>query len=220
MHLLPLLASVALAAPLNVDINVGLGPQYLQANGALGDAQPGYLALAFDAYAVLDAKDLKQVRKRVPRKYRKMVPKKEARVGLLYIPDQILVSPSLDGGPAIWGAGWSPLSVSETLVDGKRVRVDAGLSLVATVAGIHGGTPATADTWTFFARPGLAGHAEVEVKLAKRLYLSAGYDGRAFLPQKLGGSVTELGGFDEGSLWYLGGAFAQLHVRVPKKVSM
>ena len=220
MHILPLVASIGLAAPLNVDINVGLGPQYLQANGALGDAQPGYLAVAFDAYAVLDAKDLKQVRKRVPRKYRKMVPKKSARVGLAYIPDQFLVSPTLGGGPAVWGASWTPLSIGEPLVEGKRLRVDAGVGLTGTLAGIHGGTAVPADTWTFFARPGLSGHAEVEVKLSKALYLSAGYDGRVYVPQKLGGSVTELGGLDDGSLWYLGGAFAQVHVRMPKKIAM
>ena len=217
--LLPFLALAASATTLDVDIDVGVGPHVLQANGPLGEAQPGYVAVAFDAYAVLDAKDLKKARKRVPKKYRKLMPKKEARVGLAYIPDQLLLSPSIDGGPSLWGASWSPLSLSQPIVDGKTFKVDFELGATATVAGIEGGE--TFDGWMIFARPGLAGKLEAELKLSKHLVLSAGYDGRAYLPQKLGeGTVGELDLSAPRQLWYLGGAFAQIHVRVPKKIDI
>jgi hypothetical protein len=222
--LLPLLSLQAQATSLDVDINVGLGPHVLQSNGALAEASSTYLALAFDGYAVLDAKDLKKARKRVPRKYRKYMPKHEARIGLAYIPDQLLLSPSMDSGaggasPAIWGASWTPISLSQALVDGKRFGVDLSLGATATVAGIEGGD--TFDGWMVFARPGLSGKLEAEMKLSKRLVLSGGYNGRAYLPQELGeGTVGSFSAPGDRSLWYLGGGFVQLHVRIPKKVDI
>ena len=205
------------AVPLTVDVNLGAGPHWMQANGVLGDAAPGYLAASLDTYGVLDAKDLKTVRKRVPRKYRAMVPKKEARVNPYgFIPQQLIVSPGVAGGPAMYGASWTPITLSEDLIDGKRLNVDLALGATGTIAILP--EDGVGERVTVFARPGLQARLEAELKLSRRFLLSAGYDGRVYLPQGLADEgFTKVAPGDD-TLWYLGGAFAQLHYRFPKKI--
>ncbi len=205
------------AVPITVDVNLGAGPHWMQANGVLGDAAPGYLAIPLDTYGVLDAKDLKKVRKRVPRKYRSMVPRKEARVNPYgFIPQQLIFSPGVAGGPAMYGASWTPLTLTQDVVETRRFDVDLAVGATGTIAILP--DDGVGELTTVFARPGLEVRLEATLQLSRHFLVSGGYDGRAYLPQGLGdrGFTTFVPGED--TLWYLGGAFAQLHYRFPKKI--
>lgn len=211
--LLTLLSPAHAGEGITVTGDLGLGPEWLHFNGPLGEARGSYPAVAFDLYGIVGAKQLKQLKKRVPKKYRAMMPKDELRVGpSIFIPDQLILAPSKDGGPQAWGMGWTPLAINVPVFKTPRVRLDASVAAAAAVVALEGGE--TFDGWMVFARPGLQGKIELEVPLAKFLVLSGGYDARVYVPQGLGeGGFGQLA-TDAGSLWYMGGPFAQVHARV------
>ena len=214
-----LLSAPAHAVPIEIDADVGIGPQWLSANGALGDAGPGFLAFPLDIYGIVDPGDLQKIRRHTPRKYRSMVPKSEIRVSpSIFIPDQLIVSPQIGGGPAMYGASWTPLTLTHDLVHRSHVNLQIAVGPTLTVAVLP--DDGIGEDPTVFARPGLKGKIEAEFELPGPLVLSLGYDGRVYLPQGLddGGFETIMPGRD--TLWALGGAFVQLHVRFPKTIRM
>ncbi len=211
--LLALLASARATEAISITGDAGLGPEWLHFNGPLGEARGSYTAAAFDLYGILEAKQLKALKKRVPRKYRGMVPKDELRVGpSIFIPDQVILAPSKEGGAQAWGMGWTPLAVNVPIFKTPRVRLDASVAAAAALVAIEGGE--TFEGWMVFARPGLQGKVELEVPLAKFLVLSGGYDARVYVPQGLGDGGFGTLSTEAGSLWYMGGPFAQVHARV------
>ena len=217
--LLTLLSPAQAGETLTITGNAGLGPQWLDFNGPLGEARGSYPAAVFDLYGIIEASQVKALRKRVPRKYRGLVPKGELRVGpSAYIPDQLIVAPSFDGAPQAYGLGWAPFSVNVPIVNKPRARLDASVALAAAAVAIEGGE--TFDGWMVFARPGLQGKVELEVPLAKFLVLSGGYDARVYVPQGLGEGGFGALSTKAGNLWYMGGPFAQVHARVQVPVQL
>ncbi len=214
-----LFAAPAHAVPIEIDANVGIGPQWLSANGALGDAGPGFLAFPLDLYGIVDAGDLVKIRKHTPKKYKAMVPKSEIRVSpSIFIPEQLIISPEIGGGPAMYGASWTPLTLTHDFVDRSKVNVYVAAGPTLTVAVLP--DDGIGQDPTVFARPGLKGKFEAEFDLPGPLVFSLGYEGRAYLPQGLddGGFETVMPSRD--TLWALGGAFVQVHVRFPKTIRM
>ena len=204
----------ASAESFKVPVDVAVGPALLTANADAGlgtGLASGFTAIELDVEAIVGPEVLKKAKKKVPKRYRKYVPKSEVRVRpSIFIPDLLVVSPARADAPnTMWGMGWTPVAVNVPFVKQKGLRLDAsvGLTGVVAVADVGGGS-------TVLARPGLRGLVELEAKVAPRTFLSVGYDGRALVPQDLNGDAPG------GATWLLGGPFAQLHYRFPYTVHM
>ncbi|MEN9785286.1 MAG: hypothetical protein RLZZ299_550 [Pseudomonadota bacterium] len=204
----------ASAEPIKVPVDVAVGPAILSANADAGlgaGLAGGFTAVELDVEAIIGPETLKKARKKVPKRYRKYVPKSEVRVRpSIFIPDLLIVSPARADAPnTLWGMGWTPIAVNVPFIKQKGLRLDASVGLTGVVALAEVG-----DASTVLARPGLRGLVELEAKVAPRTFLSVGYDARALVPQDLNGSAPG------GDTWMLGGPFAQLHVRFPYTVDM
>ncbi len=200
----------ASAESLTVPVDVALGPALLTANADAGLAH-GFTAIELDVEAIVGPELLKKAKKKVPKRYRKYVPKSEVRVRpSIFIPDLIVVSPARSDAPnTMWALGWTPVAVNVPFVKQKGLRLDASVGLTGVV-GLAGVGEASA----VLARPGLRGLVELEAKVAPRTFVSLGYDARALVPQDLDGDGAGA------ATWLLGGPFAQLHYRFPYKVDM
>ena len=72
---------------------------------------------------------------------------------------------------------------------------------------------------THFLRPGIDLAARFELPLSQSWLISFGWTSLFCPPQKLGGTLTEMGELNE-SIWHIGQAFAQIHYRFPYRVRL
>ena len=194
-------AGSAWAGMVDVPVEVGVGPAFSTFTGPLADEQPFHTGLSISAAAVLDQEFLRANRRRVPRQYRAAVTSMgEARVGVIFIPDTIFISPGR-GGTSIYGASWSPLSIGLPLIGGPSAGVSAKADAVLSAAWIHSPDEAIGTTW--FLRPGLGIGVEAVAPLFGGLSIAAGWSSRFYPPQEIGGSPEEIVGL-ENSIWHEG----------------
>ncbi len=212
MLALLLLTQLALAKKVEVPIDIGVGPTANMVTGPVYRDQPVHTGLTLSIAAVLDKKTLRQLKSEIPSQYRQQVLQMdEIRISHFLIPDQFFISGRgwMGGTTGMYGIGFRPLALSLPVVKGP-VRVDLGTGLRLTYAYLPSDTLGN----THFLRPGLDLKGTVEVPLSESFLVSFGWNSQVYIPQEVGGSILELGAFDQ-SIWHIGQGFAKVHVRVP-----
>jgi len=209
LALVLLVPAAASAASVTVPADVGVGPAVYAISGPVGRDQPLHFGLKLSVQAIIDRETLRQNEKRIPPKYRQLAQSvNEVRFSpSLLIPDSLILSPKFRS-TGIYGVTWRPVGLSLPLLTGAlRLTLDAGVLL--TYAYLH--SDVLPDT--HFLRPGLDLGARAEVALSRSLLISLGWSSGIYVPERLGdlGAVAPL----DQSIWHLGQAFLQLHVRFP-----
>jgi hypothetical protein len=213
------------SGPVEIPIDIGVGPVAVVPNPPVFQDQPVHGALALSLAAVIDQDLIKKYRNRIPPGLRGAASRvNEVRVRpwfLAIVPELIIISPQfLNTG--MYGAVWRPVGLGISLVDEPvHISVNAGLDLAYIF--IHsrtlGGGNATTQSFTHFARPGINLDAILEIPITDSFLVSTGWSSDFFVPQPLGGTPLEIEPLDQ-SLWHLGGPFLKLHFRVPFEVSL
>ena len=199
-----------------IPINVGVGPAVYSFTGVIADNQALHYGVALDIAAIIDKAAIKKHKKKIPKKYRKMVSKLgEARVGYMLIPDSLFLSPGEDG-TQIYGATWRPISVNVPLaLPGMKLKLGAGLVMSYSYIDITAEGDDSSSTTHFF-RPGLDLRAHLEIPVTDSFILSMGWSSGFYVPQEIGGSFSAMGEGKE-SLWHIGQGSVVLNYRFPFK---
>lgn len=221
--LLSLPAHAGKRKPVEVPIDIGIGPAVHLFSGPLAEDQPLHYGLVVSLEAVLDQETLKRFKKQIPKQYRQAVQQMdEVRVSpSVLIPDTLIISPKLEN-TGMYGISWRPVGLGFPLVS-DPVRWDLGVGARLTyawiqsdgIAGVDGGAPFS----MHLLRPGLDARTELEVPFSSRFLVSTGWDSQFYIPQTVGGAVTDVGSLDE-SVWHVGQGFLKLHFRVPYQVRL
>lgn len=207
-------ASSARAAPVDVPVDVGIGPAaYLFVPSPVYDDQPVHYGLKLSIQAIIDQQLLRKERNRIPAQYRDMVLRqKEIRLTpfpLTLVPEDFFISPKLKH-TGIYGLTFKPLAIGAALGGGAaRFGLDAGVVLTGMY--IYSDLPSIPNT--FFLRPGLSLQAELELMPTDVFGISVGWESAVYIPQKLG-SFAEIQPYDQ-TLWHIGQAFLKFHFRFP-----
>ena len=204
--------------PVDVPVDVGIGPSFLQLSGPVQDQQNWHYGVKLSLAAVIDKALIESQKHRVPKKYRKHVKKVgevRFRPGpIALVPDALFISPPTDSKSGLYGANWRVVSVGASLIRRPTLSLSTGLNLTYAYLTESDTLPAT-----HFLRPGIDLAARFELPLSRRWLISFGWTSLFCPPQKLGGALTEMGNLNE-SIWHIGQAFAQLHYRFPYRVRL
>lgn len=202
--------------PVEVPIDIGVGPSLNLVSGPVFREQPMLTGIAFSAEAVLDNKTIRKFKSRIPPQYRKMALElDEVRISHPLIPHEIFLSPAGVGGATVgmYGLVLEPLGLGVPLVS-EPFSLRLGLGLVLTYAYVHS---KEIPSPTHFLRPGLDPGAEIEIPFSERFLVSFGWESQLYIPQPVGGGVFEVGPIDE-AIWHVGHGFLKLHFRFPIEV--
>lgn len=204
-------ASDAAAERVTVPANVGIGPAgYLITPGPIFGDQPVHFGLRFSIFAIIDRETRRRHARRIPRKYRKASRKAgDIRISSLFIPSSLFISPPIDN-TQIYGITFRPLGLTLPF-EGRSMRFDVGAGLLLTYAFMHS---SAIPSPTHFLRPGIDLKAEFEIPVTKSFLFGFGWASQFYPPQPVGGSILELGGFDD-SIWHIGQPFVMFHSRFP-----
>lgn len=210
-----------------VPINIGAGPAFYFLTGALQNEQAPHYGIKLETYAIADKKLLKKNRKKVPRKYRKLLKGvDQVRIGIAWIPDSLILSPG-EKNTSIYGATWRPLSLGIPLIKNPRLHLGAGLLMsYAYINTDYGDLPESErdpnlpEGTTHFLRPGADLRASVEIELTDTVALSGGWSSAFYVPQALGGGIGDLGEGDDSAILHIGQAFVVLNIRIPHKTKI
>jgi hypothetical protein len=194
-----------------IPANVGVGPAASFFTGPVGDDQIVHGGLRIAIFGVVDRKTRMANRDRIPSKYRKA----SAQAGEMRISPSILIPSSLWISPGVrntgvYGITWRPIGFNVPL-SSSSVRLDFGAGLLLSYAYVHSDSLPSP---THFLRPGADLKAEIEIPLSESFLVSLGWASQFYPPQEVGGSIIELGDLDT-SIWHIGQAFLQFHVRFP-----
>lgn len=205
-------ASSAYAAPVDVPVDVGIGPAaFVFAPGPVYDDQPVHYGLKLSIQAIIDQQLLRKERNRIPPQYRDMVLRqKEIRLTpfpLTLVPEDFFISPKINH-TGIYGLTFKPLAIGAA-VGGGGIRLGLDLGVVLTAAYLYSDVLPN----TFFARPGLSGQLELELMPTDTFGISLGWESAVYIPQKLG-SFTDYQPFDQ-TIWHIGNGFLKFHFRFP-----
>ena len=199
---------------IEVPVNVGVGPALFVITGDVQKNKSPHFGLQLDVAAIIDKPTLKKSKGKIPKKYRNQVKRlDEVRVGVLYIPDALIISPGDSASASIYGATFRPLSVGMP-VGALKLSAGALLTYAYMKGDAIGGT-------THFLRPGVDARAIFEVPLTESLWFSAGWSSGFYVPQTLGDDFAkaEFTGATN-TVWHIGQAFAVLHYRFPYKTRL
>ena len=204
------------AAKITVPVDIGVGPAAHIVTGPIHAAGGVQTGLKMSVQAIIDKKTIKKHRKKIPRQYRSAAKGvSEVRFSpSALIPDTLFLSPKGTSTTSMWGISWSPVSVGVPLLD-AGIKARAGVGLQFSYAYIDAEGLGT----THFLRPGLAPGASVELPFSKTFLMSMGWNSQLYIPQEVGGNITEMGALEE-SIWHIGQAFVKLHYRFPYTVRM
>ena len=215
------LPSTALAGPVTVPVDIGLGPAYYFGPGPLFSGTDGHYGVKISVAAILDKQLIEQNIERVPARYRKMVSRtKEIRYGpSIFIPDALIISPKTSG-TGMYGVTWRPIALNIPLLQAP-VKWTVGAGLLLTYAFIHSDTMA-ADV-THFLRPGLDLGTRLELSLSSNVLVSLGCVAQGYVPQRVGDlglpDLADPTALDD-SIWLMFQAFVMLHVRFDHTVHL
>jgi hypothetical protein len=213
------------AGPVEVPVEVAVGPVALVPNPPALLDQPVHAGLMLDVAAVIDRDLIRKYRNRAPAWARGAAGSvnevKLAPGPLAFIPETLIVSPAVFS-TGMYGAIWRPFGLSMPLVDTPAFGLDAGAALSAVALFAHSstlGVPAgtTGQSFTFVLRPGVQLHVTAELPLSETLRLRAGWASDFFIPQPWGRPPWELFPLED-SLWHLGGPFLVVAYRFPYRV--
>lgn len=208
-------ANRAGADEVKVPINIGVGPAFLHFSGAVGDDQTWHTGIELSLAAVIDQETIRTYEHRIPPQYRRLAEQvEEVKVGYLFIPDMLFLSPRTAGkNTGVYGATWRPLAPGISL-GGERVKMVVSAGLLLSYAWLHSETLPN----THFLRPGLDGRAEVTWRISDGWLLSGGWSSGLYLPQRIGG--FGMGGGTQDAIWHIGRGFGLLHYRLPYAVTI
>ncbi|WP_146973489.1 hypothetical protein [Lujinxingia vulgaris] len=211
----------------SIPVQIGVGPAGVMVGspslssgygGDVYDDQPIHLGVRIDLEAVITSDLVREHPKVVPRQYRNQL---LAAGEVRYRPGIAAILPrSVYFSPKIWdtgmyGATWSLLGAGLALSP-SPFRVSLGASLIGTALFMHSDTLPSP---TFFVRPGIDITLDFEIQAARDFGLSFGWSSMVHLPQPVGGSVLEMGSFDEGSIWHIGQFYVQGNFRFPYHIT-
>ncbi len=202
-------AGVARADQVELPLNIGIGPAVYVISGPIYKDQPVHFGLKLSLAAVVDQATLRQSKERIPTRYRKMASRfGEARVGLIYLPDNLIISPKFNN-TAVYGATWRPLAIGFSLIRRPRFTINTGLLL--TYAYMYSDTIRQP---MHFLRPGIDLKLEFEIPVAKWFLISIGWASQFYIPQRVGGSPATAAKPNR-AIWHIGQGFILLHFRMP-----
>ncbi len=209
-----LLGGVARAAPLQVPVEVGLGPATHTWAGALGGDQPIHGGLVLTTDVVLDRAWLRRNKDRIPARWRGLVgavDQVRIRPGaMVFVPESLILSPKLRDTGMV-GASWRPFSVGVPFVtDPVRIGADMGVRLTALYLWTDTVPTSEDPRDTFFLRPGLDLQLDLVVPVTEAFRVRLGGDAHAYVPQGFG--TFGLGTPGE-RMWLVARAFLELRVR-------
>lgn len=209
------LSGDAEAKKVPVLINIGVGPSAWTFMGGLDPDRAWLPGMQLRVEAVVTKKTLqsKAVLKQVPKQYRDMVrsqPDLHVRnLPLLLVPDALILGGSRDGN-AVYGAGWSPIGLYLLHKAGKThagLKVQPRILALSYREGADGKAAALAHL-------GLALNPDLMTKVAKRLWLGAGWESSVGLP------LVGDAGPDVERMIHVGHAYAMVHLRIPVKFKL
>ena len=219
--LIGLFSTTADAGQVVVPLDVGVGPAALLVTGPVFRDRPVHFGLRLSTFAIIDQATRKKYRRQIPAKYRQLSDQPgDIRYNPLSccIPSTLFISPSIAGTPlegtGMYGLTLKPLGIGG-LFGSSNVNLQLGLGALATYIFIHS---KTLPSPTHFLRPGLEARVEVEFS-GSGGGVSLGWTSALYPPQEVGGPILALGKLDE-SIWHIGQAFLQLHIRKPIAVRM
>lgn len=213
------------AGPVEVPVEVAVGPVALLPNPPGLFEQPVHAGLMLDVTAIIDRDLIRRHRNRAPAWARGAASSmNEVRIApgpLAFIPETVIVSPAVFS-TGLYGAIWRPLGLSIPLVNTPAFGLDAGAALSAVALFAHSstlGVPAgtSGQSFTFVLRPGIQLHVTAELPLSESLRLRGGWASDLFIPQPWGRPPWELFPLED-SLWHLGGPFLVLAYRFPYRL--
>ncbi|MEZ4317905.1 MAG: hypothetical protein R3F61_10385 [Myxococcota bacterium] len=209
------LSALAKPRPITIPIDVGIGPSAHLVTGPVFRDQPVHTGLSLSLEAIIDQKTLRKYRRRIPARYREMAMRMdEVRYApFIWLPETVFVSPAVRG-TGMYGATWRPVSLGIPWVK-DPFRFVTSVAPRVTYAFLHS---RTLPSPTHFLRPGIDVRAEAEIPFSDDVLLSLGWTSQLYPPQEVGGSMLRWGTLDE-SIWHIGQATLQLHVRVPYKTT-
>jgi len=215
-----LLALPALAEPITVPVDVGVGPAAYVINGPVFDDQPIHTGLKLSVQAIIDQATIRAHQDRIPPSYRQQALRmREVRyTPSIFIPDTLIISPKIRN-TGIYGVTWRPLSIGLPVIDEDSVRLRLAAGLLLTYAFLYSDLPEIPTT--HFLRPGIDLGAELEIAITPSFLVSLGWSSGFYVPQGLG--TFGLGAFGERqdwdalrqTLWHFGQGFVKLHFRFP-----
>jgi hypothetical protein len=214
------------AKPVEIPVNVGVGPLAATFFGPIAEDQRYHWGLELKLAAIIDKAVLKSQRKRVPKRFRGMVDRMgQVEIGHLLIPDRFFISPRLKN-TAIYGVTFRPIGINQPLVKSPfRLTIGAGLMLTYAYintrysADVLSDQRKTPEGTTHFLRPGLEFKAELTIPITRSFLISGGWSSALYPPQKVGEGIASFGG-TEGTIWHVGRAFAMIHIRFPYMVNL
>jgi len=210
-------ASPKKTGPVDIPIDIGIGPAVQMVTGPVQDEQTYHTGLKISLAAVIDQALIKSQSHRIPKKYRTLASRlNEVRVRpgpVVLVPDTIYISPEQDG-TSMYGANWRLLGIGIPLIQVPRLSVSTGLN----VSYAYFGGSDTIEK-THFLRPGLDLSAGLEIPFSKSFLISVGWSSYFYPPQDIGGEIFALGEKDQ-SIWHIGQGFLKLHFRVPYTVQL
>lgn len=204
-----------------VPVDVGIGPTFNLISGPVFQDQPVHFGGRLNMYAVIDRKFLRQNWACIPPQYRGYARGvTEARIKpafLNLIPRELIISPKIPdlNNTGIYGIGWNLFSLGLAPIS-DPFRVSLTLGLPVKYMYIHSDTLGSP---THFARPGLEAMFDIEIPVSQRFLFSFGWVSQVYIPQRVGGSLLDVGPLDQ-SIWHIGQAFFKLHFRVPYETSI
>jgi len=217
MGLMAWTSTPAVAAELDVPLEIGVGPATHTWFGPVGKDQPFHTGVVITADVVLDRAWFRDHGDAVPKRWRSLAGRvDEVRIRpLWYVPESLIVSPKFRNTGMV-GASWRPVAVGFPILTSPiRVGVDVGARLTALYMWTDT-LPDSADPkGTFFLRPGLDASLDAIFPLSDTIRVRLGVDGHAYVPQKIGGFGIGQGG---DRMWAMARGFAELRVRFPVTV--
>jgi len=217
---LPLLASLLLcpsllrpsllsAEEITAPVDLGIGPAAHWFTGDLGRDQIAHSGVKISLAAILDHDFIAAHINRVPKQYQAMAlgfDEYRYRPSIL-IPDSLTISPKV-AHTGMYGATWRPVALDLPLAR-RQTNLDLSLGLILTYTFIHSDVFAS----THLLRPGIDLTLHWEIPVTDAFLLSMGWMSQFYVPQKIGGGVFEMGGWDDKSIWHVGQVFLMLHFR-------
>jgi hypothetical protein len=206
----------ALAATVEIPVDLGIGPAAHFITGPIQDDQLVHTGLVVSVQAIIDKAVIKKYKKRIPEQYRELaLSMDEVRFSpSIFIPDTLIISPGY-ANTGMYGVSWRPIGVGVPLLKSKTLQLGVNAGARLSYLYIHSSSLASP---THFLRPGLDLKANCEVPLSTTVLLSFGWSSQAYIPQTVGGSIIGIGALDE-SIWHIGQAYLKVHYRFPYKVS-
>ena len=197
-----------------VPVEVGLGPAGHTFFNQLSERYPVYYGARLNIEAVIDKKLIKQNKRKIPKKYRKLALKlNEVRFRpgpLLFVPRTLFISPGADS--SMYGAQWDLIGLGMGL---GPFRLAADVLFTYAYLNYALNEDDNTKSTMHLVRPGLGLSFTLPVRLGERFGFNLGWRSSIMPPQALGGPV--FGGADDlnRSIWHIGQAYLMFTYRIP-----